>query len=120
VKPVESRNFRIDSRNQAIWFQLRMLGDAIALGSIPVTWVTDYSGDMGNTVGPNGFSIGSRRQVSSSKYPIWFQLAGGQDTRQRHGPPQARSAMLRIGLPTTSPISLLSFVSASRRRDSSG
>lgn len=28
-----------------------------------------YSGDMGNTVGPNGFSIGSSRHVSSSKYP---------------------------------------------------
>ena len=38
-----------------------------SLRSIPVTWVTDYSGDMGNTVGPNGFSIGSRRQVSSPK-----------------------------------------------------
>ena len=24
---------------------------------------------MGNTFGPNGFSIGSSRQVSSSKYP---------------------------------------------------
>src|SRR5687767_855464 len=38
-------------------------------GSILVTWVTDYSGDMGNTVGPNGFSIGSRGQVSSSNDP---------------------------------------------------
>ena len=28
---------------------------------IPATW--------GNTVGPNGLSIGSRRHVSSSKYP---------------------------------------------------
>ena len=37
--------------------------------SIPGTWVTDYSGDIGNTFGPNGFSIGSSLQVSSSKYP---------------------------------------------------
>ena len=35
--------------------------------SIPGTWVTDYSGDIGNTFGLNGFSIGSSRQVSSSK-----------------------------------------------------
>jgi hypothetical protein len=28
-------------------------------GSIPETWVTDHSGDIGNTFGPNGFSIGS-------------------------------------------------------------
>src|SRR5262245_46884614 len=44
-------------------------GASKLLGSIPVTWVTDYSGDMGNTDGPNGLSIGSSRQVSSSKYP---------------------------------------------------
>lgn len=37
--------------------------------SIPVTWVTDCSRDIGNTFGPNGLAIGSRRQVSSSKYP---------------------------------------------------
>jgi hypothetical protein len=35
--------------------------------SIPDTWVTVHSGDMGNTFGPNGFSIGSSRHVSSSK-----------------------------------------------------
>ena len=35
--------------------------------SIPGTWVTVYSGDIGNTFGLNGFSIGSRRHVSSSK-----------------------------------------------------
>src|SRR5215213_4588427 len=40
------------------------VGTPSLLGSIPVTWVTDYSGDVGNTVGPNGFSIGSRRRVS--------------------------------------------------------
>ena len=35
--------------------------------SIPVTWVTVHSGDIGNTFGPNGFSIGSSLQVSSSQ-----------------------------------------------------
>ena len=40
---------------------------ATSLRSIPETWVTDHSGDMGNTFGPNGFSIGSSRHVSSSK-----------------------------------------------------
>ena len=39
-------------------------GRAISFRSIPDTWVTDYSGDMGNTFGLNGFSIGSSRQVS--------------------------------------------------------
>src|SRR5262245_36175056 len=36
---------------------------------IPERWVTSHSGDMGDTFGPKGFSIGSRRHVSSSKYP---------------------------------------------------
>ena len=36
-------------------------------GPIPGTWVTDYSGDMGNSFGPKGLSIGSSLQVSSSK-----------------------------------------------------
>ena len=31
--------------------------------SIPGTWVTDYSGDIGNSFGPKGLSIGSSRQV---------------------------------------------------------
>ena len=35
----------------------------------PVTWVTDYSEHIGNTFEPNGFSIGSTRPTSSSKYP---------------------------------------------------
>ena len=35
--------------------------------SIPVTWVTVYSGDMGNTLAPKGFSAHSSRHVSSSK-----------------------------------------------------
>ena len=36
-------------------------------GYFPVTWVTDYSEHIGNTFGPNGFSIGSTRPASSSK-----------------------------------------------------
>jgi hypothetical protein len=28
------------------------------------TWVTDYTGDIGNTFGLNGFSMGSSLQVS--------------------------------------------------------
>jgi hypothetical protein len=31
--------------------------------------VAVYSEDIGNTFGPKGFSIGSSRHVSSSKYP---------------------------------------------------
>ena len=31
--------------------------------------VSVYSGDMGDTLGPNGLSIGSSRHASSSKYP---------------------------------------------------
>ena len=37
--------------------------------SIPVTWVTVHSGDIGNTFEPKGFWIGSSLHVSSSKYP---------------------------------------------------
>ena len=44
-------------------------GAPILRGSIPETWVTPYSGDMGNSFGPKGLSIGSSRHVSSSKYP---------------------------------------------------
>jgi hypothetical protein len=33
----------------------------------PVTWVTDYSEHIGNTLGPKGFAIGSSRPTSSSK-----------------------------------------------------
>ena len=39
----------------------------VLTGSILDTWVTVYSEHMGNSFGPNGFSIGSRRQVSLSK-----------------------------------------------------
>ena len=35
--------------------------------SIPVTWVTVYSDDIGNTLEPKGLLIGSTRQPSSSK-----------------------------------------------------
>jgi hypothetical protein len=39
----------------------------VRIGSVPDTWVTVYSEDMGNTFGPKGFSIGSSLQVSWSK-----------------------------------------------------
>jgi hypothetical protein len=32
--------------------------------SVPDTWVTFYTGDMGNTFGPNGLSSGSSLHVS--------------------------------------------------------
>src|SRR5688500_15118232 len=44
-------------------------------GCIPDTWVTDYSGDIGNSYGTKGLSIGSSLQVSSSKYPARGVLA---------------------------------------------
>ena len=44
-------------------------GRTISKRSIPETWVTDHSGDIGNTFGLNGFSIGSSLHVSWSKYP---------------------------------------------------
>ena len=37
--------------------------------SKPVTWVTVYTRDMGNTFGAKGSSIGFSRQACSSKYP---------------------------------------------------
>jgi hypothetical protein len=67
AEPAISRNSAICLRNDRIWFQLGMLGDAIAEWSIPDTWGTDYSGHIGNTFAPNGFSTGSSRHVSSSK-----------------------------------------------------
>src|SRR5215475_14759698 len=38
-------------------------------GSVPETWVTDYSRDIRNTLGPKGLATGSSLHVSSSKYP---------------------------------------------------
>jgi len=91
ANPTESRNRCIDCRKAAIWFQLGMLGDATACGSIPVTWVTDYSEDMGNeasrgTLGPSrllcGYAQGfariqrTRHELQQSK-PL---------SRQRIGP----------------------------------
>ena len=35
--------------------------------SNPETWVTECTGHMGNTFGPNGFSSGSKTLVSKSK-----------------------------------------------------
>ena len=43
------------------------LGGAKYKRSMPETWVTDYSGDIGKTIGLNGFSMGSSRQVSGPK-----------------------------------------------------
>src|SRR5215831_15698454 len=34
----------------------------------PETWVTQRTGHMGDTFGPNGFSSGSSTRVSKSKY----------------------------------------------------
>jgi hypothetical protein len=39
------------------------------LGCNPDTWVAFHSEDIGNTLLPNGSSMGSSRQLSSSKYP---------------------------------------------------
>jgi hypothetical protein len=41
----------------------------IPAGSSPDTWVTQCTGYMGDTFGPNGFSSGSSTRVSRSKYP---------------------------------------------------
>jgi hypothetical protein len=38
-------------------------------GSVPDTWVTVYTEDIGNTFGPKGFATGSSLQLSLSKYP---------------------------------------------------
>ena len=38
-------------------------GDANHFGSIPETWVTPYSGDMGDSLGANGLSIVSSRAL---------------------------------------------------------
>ena len=40
---------------------------ATSVRSVPTKWVTDHSGDMGNTFGPKGFSIGSSLHVSRTK-----------------------------------------------------
>ena len=40
------------------------VGRATFHGSIPDTWLTDYIGDISNTFGLNGFSMGSSLQVS--------------------------------------------------------
>jgi hypothetical protein len=42
---------------------------SISPGSGPETWVTECTGYIGNTFGPNGFSSGSNTRVSRSKYP---------------------------------------------------
>ncbi len=42
-------------------------GRAILFTSILVTWVTVYTGDIGNSFRPKGLAIGSILHVSSSK-----------------------------------------------------
>ena len=39
------------------------------VGSVPDTWVTFYTGDMGNTFGPIGFATGSSLHLSFSNSP---------------------------------------------------
>jgi hypothetical protein len=46
-----------------------LFGRASISRSVPDTWVTFHSEDIGNTFGPKGFARGSSLQVSSSKYP---------------------------------------------------
>jgi hypothetical protein len=57
-------------------------GRAKSSWSIPDAWVTVHSGgDIGNTFGPNGFSIGSTRMASSSKYPKSYCIKLTSHTR---------------------------------------
>jgi hypothetical protein len=51
-------------------------GEPTSRWSIPDTRVTVHSGDMGNTFGPNGLSIGSSRHVSS-RLPRQSRTRGG-------------------------------------------
>jgi hypothetical protein len=50
-------------------FENRPLGPTISNRSGPGTWVTQCTGHMGDTFGPNGLSSGSSTRVSKSKYP---------------------------------------------------
>ena len=64
-----------DTKEPQIVLRTRGSGVRISPGaphfqwSIPGTWFTDYSGDMGNTLAPNGFGAHSTRHSWSSKKP---------------------------------------------------
>jgi hypothetical protein len=60
-----SRNARI----LAIRFKPVLHGRPILKRSNPETWVTEYTGYIGNNLGPNGLSSGSCLRVLRSKYP---------------------------------------------------
>jgi hypothetical protein len=45
------------------------IGSTNLLRSGPETWVTQRTGYIGNTFGPDGFSSGSSTRVSRLKYP---------------------------------------------------
>src|SRR5262245_54989386 len=56
------------------WTTRRMLEPSSTLSanasrSIPASWVTVHTGDIGNTFGPNGLAMESSLHVTSSKYP---------------------------------------------------
>ena len=53
---------------QGVWSS-NLSGRAKSERSVPLTWVTDYSGAMGNTLAPNGFGAHSTRHSWSSKMP---------------------------------------------------
>jgi hypothetical protein len=61
VREKDITNLRVGRSNRS--------GRAIYLRSVPDTWVTFHSEDIGNTFGPKGFASGSSLHVSSSKYP---------------------------------------------------
>ena len=56
-----------DAEGEAAKLPVNPLGDAILLGSVPGTCVTDDSDHIGNTFARHGFLIGSNLQVSASK-----------------------------------------------------
>ena len=59
-----------------------------------------YSERRGNSFGPNGFSIGSRRHVSSSKYPqiVLHKVTPDVVADLRHADALAREHILRFTL----------------------
>ena len=73
VGPADARQ----SSSVAQWQSIRLLTGGLLVrvqpeepppkGSIPVTWVTDYSGDMGNTVGPTGIEVGVTMEIEVSQ-----------------------------------------------------